>query len=355
MPVRLKLEDVQKIFADHGCWLVSDQYRSNKKPLDYICSCHIGEDDPLIHQTTLCAIQRGIRCEDCRDMRTKDTLMERRGVTHLTQIPEIKEKMLSGIKKYVEEKKHKLEDLKIIYEEAGCKLLATEYINSTVKMPFICVCGREYENTYGDFSQNQRCGFLDCINIRRDETNMIKYGGNYSKTEEFKNIKTKSDIILYGTENNITEEQQKNRDERKAKSIATSRKNWNTDHPMQNLDVLAKNQKHRFKEYKYPSGNIIKVQGYEPWALDILLKTYNEKDIITDRKLIPEIWYFMDSSYHIYIPDIYIPKHNLIIEVKSTWTYNLHKYLVHEKSKAVKYLGYIFELYIFDDKGNKIN
>jgi len=38
-----------------------------------------------------------------------------------------------------------------------------------------------------------------------------------------------------------------------------------------------------------PSGDIRKVQGYEPFALDILVKKYKEDDIKTDRKDIPRI------------------------------------------------------------------
>lgn len=333
MPPRLNLEDARKIFADAGCWLVADEYLTNKKPLEYICVCHIGEEDPPIYEITLQDIQRGGRCKDCRDSRTKETLVERYNVTHMTQIKEKKEQMLSGITKYVAEKKHKLEDLKIIYEEHGCKLLATEYVDATVKMPFICVCGKEYENNYSDFKQGQRCAYKECVDKRKAETYTKKYGTNQIQTED----------------------QKKNREEKRLKYINTCQKNYQEDHPMQNIAVLAKNQKYRFKNYTYPSGNIVKIQGYENLAVDLLLKTYKEEEIITERELMPEIYYHMDLSWRKYIPDIYIPKDNLIIEVKSTWTYKLHKYRVHLKNKAVKSLGYNIELYIFSDKGVLVN
>jgi len=68
---------------------------------------------------------------------------------------------------------------------------------------------------------------------------------------------------------------------------------------------------------------VSKVQGYENRALDILLKEYSEDEILTDRKDVPEIWYIgEDNKKHRYYTDIYIPKDNLIIEVKSTWTYS---------------------------------
>jgi hypothetical protein len=45
------------------------------------------------------------------------------------------------------------------------------------------------------------------------------------------------------------------------------------------------------KLYKLPSDEIIRVQGYEPLAIDILLKKYNENDIITQKKDMPIIMY----------------------------------------------------------------
>jgi hypothetical protein len=208
MPAKLTIQNVRKIFEEAGCKLISDKYYNNKTKLQFICSCHIHEENPVIHEILFITFKNGARCEDCRNRRTKDTMIEHHGVTHLTQIPEKKEQMLSGIKKYVKEKKHKLEDLQIIYVNQGCKLLATEYINNTVRMPFICICDRIYENTYDEFQQGQRCGFQDCINKRTQKTHVKNYGMNYSLTEEYK-------------------ERSKN----------TSQRNYNTDHPSQS-DVV---------------------------------------------------------------------------------------------------------------------
>ena len=45
------------------------------------------------------------------------------------------------------------------------------------------------------------------------------------------------------------------------------------------------------KDYTFPSGKIIQVQGYEPYALDELLHTFNEDEIITGSGSVLEIWY----------------------------------------------------------------
>ena len=84
---------------------------------------------------------------------------------------------------------------------------------------------------------------------------------------------------------------------------------------------LLKKSSFKFKDYEFPSGKIVKIQGYENKALNELLLTYHEDSIIVDN--IPIIEYVgSDDRKHFYHPDIYIPKENLIIEVKSKWTYS---------------------------------
>jgi hypothetical protein len=104
-----------------------------------------------------------------------------------------------------------------------------------------------------------------------------------------------------------------------------------------------------------PSGEVRRVQGYEPFALDDLLKVYTEEQIITQRKRIPRISYSIDSKKCYYFPDIYIPHENKIIEVKSTWTININPDVIDYKGKATEAAGYIYELWCFNAKGERIN
>lgn len=105
-----------------------------------------------------------------------------------------------------------------------------------------------------------------------------------------------------------------------------------------------------------PSSKIIKYQGYEHYAIDILLKKYNEEEIDIHPNLI--INYKLEDKDRKHYPDIYIQKDNLIIEVKSIWTYNTtykssdEKNI--EKQKAVKELGYRYEFWIISNDGNLI-
>lgn len=65
----------------------------------------------------------------------------------------------------------------------------------------------------------------------------------------------------------------------------------------------------------------------------------------------PEFLYYNEKKYKKYYPDIYLKKENLIIEVKSTWTYKIDRNEIIIKAKTVKYNGYNFMLLVFDKDG----
>jgi hypothetical protein len=127
-------------------------------------------------------------------------------------------------------------------------------------------------------------------------------------------------------------------------------------HPMQVPEIMEKTAKKSksYKKYTMPSGDVRNVQGYEPFALNILLKEYNEEQIITDRKNIPKIDYTYNDINKVYFPDIYIPSSNLIIEVKSEWIYNIDKEINIAKEIATKEFGYNYEVWKFNRKGERI-
>jgi hypothetical protein len=109
------------------------------------------------------------------------------------------------------------------------------------------------------------------------------------------------------------------------------------------------------KTYSFPSGNEIKYQGYENYALDELIKNYVETDIIIGAKNVPTIWYIdSDGKKHRHYVDIFIPTENKCIEVKSIWTFKKKKDNVLDKMKCAKEQGYLYEIWVYDNKGNKV-
>ena len=105
-----------------------------------------------------------------------------------------------------------------------------------------------------------------------------------------------------------------------------------------------------WKIFKFPSGKEVKIQGYEDKVLHDLLSKYDENDIIVKNseieKFIGKIWYYHDNKKHRYFPDIFIISENMIVEVKSHWTFSRHKDLNLLKEKACKDIGLNFQFVI---------
>lgn len=181
---------------------------------------------------------------------------------------------------------------------------------------------------------------------------MERYGAEHSsKNEEVKEKIKQTNLKKYGVVCSLHNE------EINEKVKQTFLEKYGTEYPMQNQDFMEQVQKNakKYKEYIMPSGTIRNVQGYEPFALDILCKDYTEEQIITERKQIPRIQYIDNDKKRYYFPDIFLPHLNKLIEVKSTWTYKCKKDNVFEKEKATKECGYDYEFWVFDSKGKRLS
>jgi hypothetical protein len=143
----------------------------------------------------------------------------------------------------------------------------------------------------------------------------------------------------------------------KEKAKQTCLKKFGVEYPVQNTEFMEKVSKNSFKlkEYTLPSGNIIKLQGYENFAMNELLQLYKEEEIKTGCTNVPIIWYIDDNNKkHRHYVDIYIPECKKCIEVKSTWTAEKKKDNIFIKQQAAKELGFEYEIWIYNYKGLKI-
>jgi hypothetical protein len=105
-----------------------------------------------------------------------------------------------------------------------------------------------------------------------------------------------------------------------------------------------------------PSGVIIKIQGYKHYALNEIFNKnkYLEDDIITGVNNVPEIWYNdIEGNKHKHYVDIFIQSENKMIEVKLTWTAEKKKDNIFLKQEYAK-LGYLYEIWVYNSKGEKI-
>ena len=207
-------------------------------------------------------------------------------------------------------------------------------------MKYICICRNISNIKFNNFQQGKRC--MKCSG---SEKLTLEYVRNYFKKQrcilletEYINVKTLMKYVcICGNKSNIKFDnfQQGKRckecgDDKSAKS-----------------SVL-------FKDYILPSGNIIRIQGYENIALDESVKIYKEDDIITDRRDMPEIKYFLNGKEKRYYPDILIKSENIIIEVKSDYTYKKDLIKNIMKALATRKLSYNFEWWIYDNKMSKL-
>jgi hypothetical protein len=115
------------------------------------------------------------------------------------------------------------------------------------------------------------------------------------------------------------------------------------------------------------TGVYFECQGYEPEGIEFYAKIYGAKNLISGRdKRMRRFTYEYDGKTRRYRPDIYIPKENLIVEVKSTATLGLLKtnkfgdgeYLWKRmKAKAIACLsrGFRFKLLLYADHKTQLN
>jgi len=259
--------------------------------------------------------------------KTKQTNLINLGVEYPRQNEGVKNKIKETcLKKYGVEYSFQREDIKNKIKETNLKNLGVEYPsqNNEVKNKSIETSLKNWGVKYP--SQNQ------IIKTKTKETNVNKYNCEYPlQNESVKQKSIETNFIKYGVK-----------------------------YPLQNSEIMEKQIKSSYskKEYVFPSGKKENIQGYEIFALNNLIinEKINESNIIIGVKNVPEIWYIDENNIeHRYYVDIFIPYQNRCIEVKSLYTYNKNIKINILKSEAAKKLGFNYEFWIYDNKGNKLN
>lgn len=277
------------------------------------------------------------KCEKLiRQKRTEEGITKKYGVKNISQTEEWREKV----------KKTNLERRGVEWNTQSSELIKAavkslkENKDEIVKKREI-TCKKRYGVEYP--SKNK-----DIINKRRN-TNLKKYGHICVLQNDDIKIKSKQTNLK-----NLGVEHQLQSDITKNKIKKTCIKKYGIDHPMKDSKIFKKqlNNSYKSKNYTLPSGKIVKVQGYEPQALNKLLEKYKESDLIIQddkiEKKIGKIEYEIDGKNHRYYPDIYIIPENKIIEVKSTYTYQKDLEVNFAKMNACIEAGMSFEFMIIE-------
>jgi hypothetical protein len=299
-------------------------------------------------------VNKSFFCDLCviknKCQKIKETNITNCGFTSNLKCPKTKEKIKqTNLIKYGCEFHLQNDEIKRKKRETFIKNYGIEYptqnqvIKQKIKETNIINCG---------FTSNLKC---PKTKEKIKQTNLIKYG--VENVFESKKIQSKIKSTLlerYEVEYPSQNEEIKN------KIKETCLKKYGVEHCSQSTEIMEKISKNAYnsKEYIYPSGKIINIQGYENFALDFLLinENINESDIITGCKNVPTVWYNDENNKkHRHYVDIFIPSQNKCIEVKSTWTVEKKKDCIFLKQNAAKELGYNYEIWVYDKKGNIVN
>ncbi len=266
---------------------------------------------------------------------------------------------------------HTIETSKKLFLSKSLILLEEIYKNNKVKMK--CECMLCHKITYKTH-QNVRCQKIKgcgCLsNKLRQETNLKKYGvKNVSQSKEIREKTEKTCLKKYGKKSPLQSEKILNKV--KATNLKkygqknvfqvpkfqetiriTNLEKYGVENPMHNSEIAERSLVNSYnkKEFTFPSGRKIYCQGYEPQALQLLLNEgLSEHDIIVERSLVPKISYYdLNNNKKLYYPDFYIPKDNLIIEVKSNYTFNINKKINMIKRRACVIQGYKYKFMIIN-------
>lgn len=341
---------------------------TDKKNISYNC----GNCDNLVEHTTFSNAIKNKKCKSCFNKENKNTY------EHITKI---------------------LEQHEITLRWSNEKEFNKNYRDNKQLLPLVCKCGSDFEMKLADINRGRNCKYCkkdrtintnierygvenvfasDIIKEKIKETNLDKYGVEYPQQNKEINKKTQESCKeKYGVNfafiqdwvfQKIRETHFKNygvhfplqNKEIQEKISSIFLEKYGVSAPMQVSEFFHKMIKSQFtrKKYTFPSGREVMLLGYENRAIDhildnrdnILKRRIHEDEIIVD-DTIPTIDYIDDDGKkRKYYPDIYIKDTDLIIEVKSIYTFNLEPRLNYLKFKAVNNAGYNLKMMMFDKK-----
>jgi hypothetical protein len=278
--------------------------------------------------------------------------------------------------------------MRYIVEEAGalCEECGKKHMVESMKKFMIDKYGAEHPMLVPEFKKKQEETMIANYGVRHNSMNpdtvkkrkdnyKNKYGVEHhfqlpEKIEERRqNCRERFGVDHHLQRDDILNKQRQTNIERrgveyslqsndvKAKGIITNLERYGVEHPSQNQEVMERTQKNakKYKEFTMPSGTIVKVQGYEPYALRDLLNIYTEDQIKVERKNVPRIKYADGEKTRYHFPDVFIPHENKIVEVKSTWTYRSKGDNVLLKKRCCEEQGYDYEIWVYNGKGKRVN
>lgn len=369
--------EVEDFFEDNGCKLLCEgtkpEFILNSTRVSYLCFCKSS------YQSSWRLFKNGARCAECTKSSIRETCMAIYGVDNPSKNEAVKQKIKDTmLERYGVEYAMQIKEFSDTAKETNIKNHGGKH---NLTLPGVREEAAEaYEKKYGaKFGKvpehiekgkrmtRERIG-VDYpfqskeIHVKIKKNNLEKYGKEVYIVSETgkKQMKEK-----YGSEYYVTSEQSKEQTKEKYGSeyYITSEhftesmiRKFGVPYAIQNPEILSKAMLTAYssKDYITPSGKQWKIQGYEHYALDLIFSQgIEEDDIVVSFDNVPTIPYTFQNTQKVYFPDIFIKSLNLIIEVKSSYTFLRERPKNIAKFQATAKL-YNFELWIFNQKGERI-
>jgi hypothetical protein len=266
----------------------------------------------------------------------KQTYRERYGVEHALQYAEFFEKARQttrerfGVDYALQTEESRAKQRQTNLERYGVEYLQSRNMQEQSKQTCLEKYGVEYVMQSND------------IKARMVATHTDLYGGMLRGSPSIRGQIERTTLKRYGVKNisTITRD----------KAKATCVRRYGVEFAMQNPTIYEQQRKSAFRRklFVFPSGHKEYLHGYEPMViLDLLKAGIPEEEIITSARKMPKITYqTSDGKTHRYYPDIYLPRYNMFIEVKSIYTYRANKDINLLKRKACIDAGFRFNFAI---------
>lgn len=125
----------------------------------------------------------------------------------------------------------------------------------------------------------------------------------------------------------------------------------NAAHIPEIAESICSNRYKKRHEYQLENGDTIYLQGYEPYGFDYLKLITDESEIRYRKKDMPVIWYEWEGRKRRYYPDFYLQESNMVVEIKSLYTYTKDFEQIKLKIRETNNTGYNLLLLIFEKNG----
>ena len=282
-------------------------------------------------------------CPKCAIYKVKETFLKKYGVNNVFQLESIKDKIKeTNIEKYGVKSPQQSDEIKKKTEETNLKKYGVSHtfqsveVKEKIKKSILNKYGVEYISQSEKIKNKikktniERYG-VECVASSEKFKKSIfnRYGVEYVfQSEEIKDKVKKTNLERYGFEIPMRNEEIK---EKYRKSIFEK---YGCIHPMQNDKIFEKTLKNSYQTKYF---NNLKYKG--TYELNFI-KRYEYLNIQNCKS----IDYFYDDKKRKYFPDFYYEEKNLIIEIKSDYTYNifLEKNLAKQEACLEQGFNFIF-------------